>query len=83
MILDRLECALSLPSGTFRSLHRMDQISSDQSRQIRYEPQPDGDRRTSLMPHTDYGSITMLFNVLGGLQVLPEDKDPENDDWLW
>jgi isopenicillin N synthase-like dioxygenase len=83
MILERLECELCLPSGTFRARHRIDQISSDQSRRIRYDPQPDGDRRTSLVPHTDYGSITMLFNVLGGLQILPEGKDPENDEWLW
>jgi isopenicillin N synthase-like dioxygenase len=25
----------------------------------------------------------MLFTVLGGLQILPEGKDSENDEWLW
>jgi len=83
LILERLECELGLPPGTFSERHRINEISSDQSRQIRYDPQPDGDRRTSLVPHTDYGSITMLFNVLGGLQILPEGKDPERDEWLW
>jgi hypothetical protein len=40
---------------------------SDQTRQIRYLPQSEGDRRTNLVPHAGYGSITVLFNVLGGL----------------
>ncbi|KAF2689513.1 Clavaminate synthase-like protein [Lentithecium fluviatile CBS 122367] len=44
---------------------------------------PEGDRRTGFVPHTDYGSITVLFNVLGELQVLPEGKSPEEDNWLW
>lgn len=33
------------------------------------------------MPHTDFGSITTLFNILGGLQVLPIGK--ENVEAYW
>ena len=29
--------------------------------------------------HTDFGTLTILFNRLGGLQVLP----PEEDEWLY
>ena len=45
--------------------------SGAQLRFLRYPPQPVDDRRISLVPHTDFGSITILFNKLGGLQVLP------------
>ncbi|KAF2790586.1 Clavaminate synthase-like protein [Melanomma pulvis-pyrius CBS 109.77] len=83
VILDCLETQLGLPNGAFRSRHRIEWPSSDQSRQIRYLPQPEEDRRTSLVPHTDYGSVTILFNVLGGLQVLPEGSTSEEENWLW
>ncbi|KAF2469085.1 Clavaminate synthase-like protein [Lindgomyces ingoldianus] len=82
-ILDCLETQLGLSRGTFRACHRIEQPSSDQSRQICYLPQPEGDRRTSLVSHTDYGSVTILFNILGGLQVLPEGKAAEEENWLW
>lgn len=38
---------------------------------IKAPPQPADDRRTALGQHTDFGSVTVLFNRLGGLQVLP------------
>ncbi|KAF2870130.1 putative oxidoreductase [Massariosphaeria phaeospora] len=82
-VFDCLEHQVGLPVGAFRGRHRIDQPSSDQSRQIRYLPQPEEDQRTSLVPHTDYGSVTVLFNVLGGLQILPAGKEPEEQNWLW
>lgn len=33
-----------------------------------------------LAGHTDFGSVTVLFNQLGGLQVLPPGEDAE---WKW
>lgn len=82
-ILDCLEIRIGLPPGTFRKYHRIEHRSSDQTRQIRYLPQPNGDRRTSLVPHTDYGSVTVLFNILGRLQVLPEGKEAVEANWQW
>lgn len=82
-ILDCLETQLGLPAGTLRQCHRIQHRSSDQTRQIRYLPQPDGDMRTSLVPHTDYGSVTVLFNILGGLQILPEEKEAIQGNWQW
>ncbi|PQE31570.1 2OG-Fe(II) oxygenase family protein [Rutstroemia sp. NJR-2017a WRK4] len=71
IILANLEKSLHLPSGTFDSLHRISEPSHDQTRLIRYPPQPASDRRTSFVAHTDFGSVTVLFNILGGLQILP------------
>ncbi|KAF1954282.1 putative oxidoreductase [Byssothecium circinans] len=82
-ILERLEVALGVRVGALQEKHRIDHISSDQTRQIKYPPQPEEDRRTSLVPHTDYGSITVLFNVLGGLQVLPPSMSAEEKNWRW
>jgi isopenicillin N synthase-like dioxygenase len=47
----------------------LDAVSGDQVRFVRAPPQPKDDRRTALGEHTDFGSVTVLFNRLGGLQV--------------
>ncbi|CZR63120.1 related to oxidoreductase, 2OG-Fe(II) oxygenase family [Phialocephala subalpina] len=71
LILQHLEKHLRLPPTTLTSLHRQMQISGDQVRFIKSPPQPPSDQRTALGKHTDFGSITILFNRLGGLQILP------------
>lgn len=40
-------------------------------------PQPVYDPRTALGEHTDFGSVTVLFNRLGGLHVLPPGAEAE------
>ena len=74
-ILDRLDGPLDLPSGTLANLHRYMEPAGNQTRVLKYPPQPAGTRGAALVPaivpHTDFGSITLLFNRLGGLQVLP------------
>ena len=65
-----LSTSLSLPPTTLASLHRETLQSGTSLRLLRYPPHPSTDRRTSLLGHTDIGSITLLFAVLGGLQVL-------------
>ena len=52
-------------------------MSGDQIRFIKAPPQPADDQRTSLGEHTDFGSITLLFNRIGGLQVLPPGRDAQ------
>jgi isopenicillin N synthase-like dioxygenase len=47
---------------------------------VKAPPQPVDDRRTALGQHTDFGSVTVLFNRLGGLQVLPPGADAE---WVY
>ncbi|KAG0650099.1 Glutamine hydroxylase [Hyphodiscus hymeniophilus] len=71
LILAHLNTHLHLPPGTLQSLHRLDEISGDQVRIIKSPPQPASDLRTALGKHTDFGTITILFNQLGGLQILP------------
>lgn len=70
-ILDRLDAPLDLPSGTLSNLHRIMEPAGSQTRVLKYPPQPAGFLTPSLVPHTDFGSITLLVNKLGGLQVLP------------
>ena len=70
MILENLEIPLKLPARTLSDLHTIDKPAGDQLRMIKCPPQPFGDRRTSVVPHTDFGSVTLLFNRIGGLQIL-------------
>lgn len=71
LILTHLNIHLRLPPGTLTQLHRQTAVSGDQVRLIKAPPQPVSDRRTALGKHTDFGSLTILFNRLGGLQILP------------
>ena len=84
LILSVLETHLGLDQGTLAALMRTDSPSGTRLRFIRYDPQPEGDRRTSLLNHTDIGTATFLCTVLGGLQVLPPEGDPANEaDWRY
>lgn len=67
-VLDR---NLGLPQGTLASLQPLSKRSGSLVRMIKTPPKRDGDHDTSFLAHTDVGSITVLFNVLGGLQILP------------
>ena len=71
LLIGHLEQHLHLPRNTITSTHRLAATSGDQIRFIKAPPQPLDDRRTALGEHTDFGSITVLFNRLGGLQILP------------
>ncbi|KAH7390407.1 hypothetical protein BKA64DRAFT_679158 [Cadophora sp. MPI-SDFR-AT-0126] len=71
LILQHLTQHLHLPPDTLTSLHRKSRLSGDQVRFVKSPPQPPSDQRTALGKHTDFGSITILFNRLGGLQILP------------
>ncbi|GME64053.1 Oxoglutarate/iron-dependent oxygenase [Neofusicoccum parvum] len=70
LILRILNSRLALPPNTLPALHRLTAPSGDQVRFIRAPPQPSSDARVALGEHTDFGSVTVLFNRVGGLQVL-------------
>lgn len=69
--------SLGLPDGLLESLHRLDKPSCDQAR-VTHAP-PVGPEVISLGDHSDFGSVTVLFNQLGGLQVL----SPNGREWQY
>lgn len=70
LILGILNAQLGLPSGVLEGLHRLEAESGDQVRWVKSPPQRRDERSVALGEHTDFGSVTVLFNRLGGLQVL-------------
>lgn len=83
LIMNQLDEHLRLPKGTLASLQRLDRESGSTLRMLRYPPQPEGDRRTAFLGHTDIGTITILFNVLGGLQILPPGMEDTEENWRY
>lgn len=87
-VLALLNERLELPPRTLENLHRLNAAAGDQVRFIKAPPQPKQDRRTALGAHSDFGSVTVLFNRLGGLQVrlpntiapVPAAREPETDE---
>ena len=71
LILAKLNKCLSLPEGALASHHRIKEISGDQVRFCRSPPQKLDQQDISLGAHSDFGSVTILSNRLGGLQVYP------------
>ncbi|KAE8382324.1 hypothetical protein BDV26DRAFT_299709 [Aspergillus bertholletiae] len=80
VLLEHLNTSLGLAQSKLLDLHRLDAPSDDIIRLIKAPPQPVDDHRVALAEHTDYGSITLVFNRLGGLQVLPPGPDSR---WLY
>lgn len=68
---------LGLGSDALPSLHRIDGPGGDQAR-ITHAP-PVSEDAITLGEHTDFGSVTVLFNQLGGLQVI----NPNTRDWKY
>src|SRR5215471_17061948 len=77
LILNLLNEHLQLPPALLANLHRIHGVSGDQVRFIKAPPQPMDNQRAALGPHTDFGSVTVLFNMVGGLQILPPGRDAE------
>lgn len=83
LILSHLDKQLGLRDGKFASLHLISKPSRSTVRLIHNPPQPVEDRKTSLFGHTDNGSVTVLFNVIGGLQILPPGVADVEHNWRW
>jgi isopenicillin N synthase-like dioxygenase len=76
---------LSLPPHTFNSLQNPTKLSGTVIRLIKaFAAETLDDCRTSMIHHTDFGTITLLANVLGGLQILAPGGQPTDESaWLW
>jgi isopenicillin N synthase-like dioxygenase len=83
LILSRLDYHLGLAHGTLASLHPTSKPSWTTVRLIHMPPPPAGDQQASLFGHTDNGTITVLFNVIGGLQILLPGLPLEESSWRW
>ena len=80
-----LATQLSLPVDTFTCLQTPTRPSGTVIRLIKAFAVPEGETpRTSMIHHTDFGTITLLANVIGGLQILPPGAEAADAaSWRW
>ena len=77
VILQVLGEMLGLEADVLPDLHRLEGSGGDQAR-ITHAP-PVSEDVITLGEHTDFGSVTVLFNQLGGLQVI----NPNSREWKY
>lgn len=82
-LFSHLEVHLGLQQGTFEKLQPKTAPSTTIVRMLHMPAQDPSDSDTSLLGHTDGGSITILFNVVGGLQLLPAGLSPTDENWRY
>lgn len=86
-----LALQLSLPADAFTSLQDPRKPSGSVIRVIRAfalgeEEEQKEEPRTNMIHHTDFGTVTLLANVVGGLQILPPGAGNDASDpqaWRW
>lgn len=83
IILCGLEKQLGLLPATLIDLHKLSAESGDHVRFLKCPSQPANDRQTAVGEHTDFGSITVLFNRLAGLRVVEPGVHNEWENWPW
>ena len=81
--LSHLDRHLSLKPGTLASFCPQNKPSQTMLRMPRSPPQTIGSHRTNLIGHTDLGSMVMLFNAVGGLQLLPAGSENVDENWVY
>jgi isopenicillin N synthase-like dioxygenase len=82
-IMSYLDIHLHLPPGTLEALHQHHVPAPEQLRFTKSPPQPHID--VPIKGHADLGSVTILFNQLGGLQILtpPYLTNGTEPEWLY
>lgn len=79
LLLEQLNTRLELPAGTLANMHRLDQPSGDHIRFTRNPAQEFDENTAKRGEHTDFGTLTILFNWLGGLQI----RHPTSNEWVY
>jgi isopenicillin N synthase-like dioxygenase len=69
---------LELPKGALAKFHRREDLCGSETRSIRAPPNMNPDK-LAIGGHTDFGTLSLLVNNLGGLQVLP----PGTKEWCY
>ena len=78
LLLSSLSSSLGLPQhSSLTSLHRANVPSADILRFLHYIAQPEFETGIPQIPHTDLGSLTLLFTKSPGLQVW----HPHSEQW--
>lgn len=79
LMFTHLEKNIQLPAGTLNNLHRINERSGDHVRFNSKAPDTFSEAKVKQGEHTDFGSLTILFNWLGGLQI----RLPDRNDWIF
>lgn len=79
LMITQLEQHLGLPKDTLANLHRITERSGDHVRFNQSAIQPFTDEGAKNAEHTDFGTITILMNWLGGLQI----RLPDTFEWVY
>ena len=79
LMFTHLEQNLQVPLGTIANLHRITERSGDHVRFNQMMPSTFSEEKARQGEHTDFGSLTILFNWLGGLQI----RLPDSAEWVF
>ena len=79
LLISNLEKHLRLPAGQLARLHRVTERSGDHVRFNQAANIPHTDERAKSGEHTDFGTLTILFNWIAGLQI----RLPDTHQWVW
>ncbi|PQE31746.1 2OG-Fe(II) oxygenase family protein [Rutstroemia sp. NJR-2017a WRK4] len=82
-VFSHLDTHLGLSPGTLSSTCPLHKRSATALRMLLTRPQPTINHRIAFAGHTDVGLITMLFNIIGGLQILPAGAENKNENWQY
>lgn len=77
-LLGALSAGLKIDPSLLLSRHQLERPSGDHTR-VTWTPPGIDDNAITFGGHTDFGSITLLFNQLGGLQII----NPEDEEWMY